>query len=141
MAFTSEFCGHPLAALAALSGLMHTTSVTLLERLREPKDEAAWSRFAAFYTPLLFYWARRVGLQDADAADLVQEVLAHLLLKLPEFDYDRQQSFRGWLRTVTFNIWRAGRRRRALPLESGGHEQLDAVAADASNAFWDKEYH
>jgi hypothetical protein len=39
-------------------------------------------------TPLLFRWARRAGAQDADAADLVQEVLALLVHKLPTFEYD-----------------------------------------------------
>lgn len=37
-----------------------------------------------------------LGLQDSDAADLVQEVLLLLYRKLPEFDYQRGGSFRGW---------------------------------------------
>ena len=80
---------------------MNTTSFSLLERLRQPSDSAAWDRFVELYTPLLFYWGRRAGLQSADAADLVQDVFEVLLHKLPEFQYDRQKSFRSWLRTVT----------------------------------------
>ena len=80
---------------------MNTTSFSLLERLRQPSDSAAWDRFVELYTPLLFYWGRRAGLQSADAADLVQDVFEVLLRKLPEFQYDRQKSFRSWLRTVT----------------------------------------
>jgi RNA polymerase sigma-70 factor (ECF subfamily) len=68
---------------------MHTTSATLLERLRQPADQEAWARFVRLYTPLPYYWARRVGLQEQDAADLVQEVFAVLFQKLPEFTYDR----------------------------------------------------
>src|ERR1700730_12188334 len=87
------------------------TPASLLERLRRPGDAHAWARFVELYTPLLYDWARRAGLQQADAADLVQEVLVLLFQKLPEFTYDRQRSFRGWLRTVTLNKWREGRRR------------------------------
>ncbi|HEV3262134.1 MAG TPA: sigma-70 family RNA polymerase sigma factor, partial [Gemmataceae bacterium] len=79
---------------------MPTTSASLLERLRQPGDQAAWSRFVQLYTPLLYSWARQVRLQHQDAADLVQEVFAVLIRKWPEFSYDPQKSFRSWLRTV-----------------------------------------
>jgi len=49
---------------------MHTTSPTLLEKLREPNQGQAWARFVELYTPLLLAWARRIGLQPQDAADL-----------------------------------------------------------------------
>jgi RNA polymerase sigma-70 factor (ECF subfamily) len=49
------------------------TPVSLLGRLRRPDDLEAWGRFVELYTPLLYYWARRQGLQQADAKDLVQE--------------------------------------------------------------------
>jgi RNA polymerase sigma-70 factor (ECF subfamily) len=91
---------------------MDTTSVTLLERVRQPGNAAAWQRFVLLYTPLLYSWACGSGLQDQDAADLVQEVLTALLGKLREFRYDEQKSFRGWLRTVLRNKWRELRRRR-----------------------------
>ena len=44
------------------------TPASLLERLRRPADPEAWARFVALYTPLLYRWARRAGLQEADAA-------------------------------------------------------------------------
>jgi RNA polymerase sigma-70 factor (ECF subfamily) len=85
---------------------MNTTSVSLLERLRQPDAEADWMRFVNLYTPLCLCWARRLGLQQADAADLVQDVFTVLVQKLPEFTYDRQRSFRRWLKTVLLNKWR-----------------------------------
>jgi RNA polymerase sigma-70 factor (ECF subfamily) len=119
---------------------MHKTPVSLLERLRRPGEEEAWDRFVQLYTPLLFYWARQAGLRDADAADLVQEVFALLVRKLPEFTYDRQKSFRAWLRTVTLNKWREWRR-RAAPVPALGPEALDDVAApDNMSAFEEAEY-
>src|SRR6516165_2602837 len=95
---------------------MNTTSFSLLERLRTPAHQEAWGRFVKLYTPLLFHWARRVGLSSDEAGDLVQDVLTLLVQKLPEFSYDRQKSFRGWLRTITLNKWREKKRKPALPL-------------------------
>jgi RNA polymerase sigma-70 factor (ECF subfamily) len=95
--------------------------------LRDPHDAAAWSRFVYLYTPLLYTWARRTGLQEADAADLVQDVFTVLVKELPAFRYDAQRSFRGWLHTILLNRWRAlQRRRRPTLLDS---DQLTAVPA------------
>jgi RNA polymerase sigma-70 factor (ECF subfamily) len=60
-------------------------------RLRQPSDAEAWTRFVELYTPLLYRWSCRLGLQDADAADLVQDVFGILLGKLPQFDYDSRR--------------------------------------------------
>lgn len=116
------------------------TSASLLEQLRRPDDPKAWARFVEIYTPLLYYWARRIGLQEADAADLVQEVLVLLFRKLPEFTYDRRRSFRNWLRTVLLNKWRETCRRLALvPFEDSA--ALDEIpAADDLAEFEETEY-
>src|SRR5438093_401506 len=119
---------------------MHTTSLSLLERLRWPEEqEANWRRFVQLYTPLLFHWARRLGLSAEDAADLVQEVLTLLVQKLPEFKYDPQRTFRGWLRTVMLNKWRDHRRLRRVPLAIG-HEELPEVEAAEATTFEEAEY-
>ena len=55
---------------------MTQTPVSLLERLRQPGDQEAWQRFVELYGPLIYAWSRRAGLQDQDAADLVQDVLS-----------------------------------------------------------------
>lgn len=116
---------------------MYTTSVSLLERLRQPGAEEAWNRLVELYTPLLYYWAGRLGLQAEDAADLVQEVFTVLVQKLPEFTYDPHKSFRGWLRTIALNKWRdRGRRRAPRP---AGQAALEQLAAD-EEAFWEAEY-
>src|SRR5205807_7472116 len=89
---------------------MTNTPSSLLERLRQPFEPEAWARFVSLYTPLMYSWARRVGLQEQDAADLVQDVFVTLLQVLPTFTYDRRQSFRRWLWTVTINKWRKDRK-------------------------------
>jgi RNA polymerase sigma-70 factor (ECF subfamily) len=120
---------------------MDKTPASLLERLRRPDEESAWPRFVDLYTPLLYFWACRMGLQDADAADLVQDVFTVLLRKLPEFTYDQHKSFRSWLRTVTLNRWHDNERRKAAALRKAGPAGLDDVAvSDDAEALWEKEY-
>jgi RNA polymerase sigma-70 factor (ECF subfamily) len=94
---------------------VNTTSFSLLQQIVQAAPPAAWDRFVDLYTPLLYYWARRLGLQAEDAADLVQDVFMVLVRKLPEFSYDPARSFRGWLRTIVLNQWRMRRRRPVGP--------------------------
>ena len=51
------------------------TRITLLNRIKDGADAVAWREFMALYGPVVYGFARRRGLQDADAADLMQEVL------------------------------------------------------------------
>jgi RNA polymerase sigma-70 factor (ECF subfamily) len=77
------------------------TSPTLLARLRQdPTDEASWRRFVEQYGPKIYGWCRKWKLQDADAQDVTQAVLARLAAKMRSFAYDPARSFRGWLRTL-----------------------------------------
>jgi RNA polymerase sigma-70 factor (ECF subfamily) len=94
---------------------MTTTPASLLQRLRSPDPPASdWERFVRLYAPLLHGWAVRAGMQEADASDLVQDVLVHLMQKLPAFEYDPVRGgFRGWLHTVLMNRWRETMRRKA----------------------------
>jgi RNA polymerase sigma-70 factor (ECF subfamily) len=109
--------------------------------LKQPGAEEAWGRFVQLYTPLLYYWARRAGLPSEEAADLVQEVLLVLLRKLPEFTYDPQQSFRGWLRTITLNKWRERcRRHTAAPRAENEAALSDLAAPGEGDAFEETEY-
>jgi RNA polymerase sigma-70 factor (ECF subfamily) len=120
---------------------MHTTPASLLLRLREPSDTASWERFVQLYTRLFFYWARRIGLQESDAADLVQDVFTTLVQKLPEFRYDRDKSFRNWLRTVLLNKWREHQRRKVSAAARAEPGALDGLAApDDVRAFDEAEY-
>jgi RNA polymerase sigma-70 factor, ECF subfamily len=120
---------------------MPTTSASLLMRVQQPAAEEAWARFVDLYTPLLFHWARGVGLSSEEAGDLVQDVLTLLVQKLPEFSYDRQKSFRGWLRTVTLNKWREKRRKPSLPRADVDPANLPAKPGpEDTAAFEEAEY-
>jgi RNA polymerase sigma-70 factor (ECF subfamily) len=105
---------------------MHTTPVSLLERLNRPEEKAAaWERFVELYAPLLFAWAARSGVPAQDAADLVQNVFVILIRRLPEFRYEEGGSFRGWLRTVLLHQYRDQMRRLPQPAATRP-EVLDA---------------
>jgi RNA polymerase sigma-70 factor (ECF subfamily) len=117
-----------------------STSSSLLLRLSRPGEQAAWQRFIDLYTPLLFYWACRMGLPEQDAADLVQDVFVVLVQKLPQFRYDPTKSFRSWLRTVAENRWRDALRKRAALPKNACATALDAAVPDDAAALWEAEY-
>jgi RNA polymerase sigma-70 factor (ECF subfamily) len=120
---------------------MQETSVSLLERLRQPANPRDWDRLVELYTPLLLTWARRAGLQDADAADLTQEVFAHLHRKLPGFEYDPSRSFRSWLRTVTLNLWRARQRKSSARMETAALDNVpEPELADPAADYWEADF-
>ena len=92
------------------------TRASLLVRLRDPRDEAAWREFVDLYTPLVYGYARKQGLQDADAADLSQEVLTAVAGAVGRLQYDpRRGAFHNWLFKVVrrkLSNWRAARKNR-----------------------------
>jgi RNA polymerase sigma factor (sigma-70 family) len=81
------------------------TSLTLMEMLREhPQNAVAWDRFVRRYHPKIYRWCRAWGLQEADAEDVTQDVLAKLIPKMASFRYDRSRCFRAWLKTITQHV-------------------------------------
>ena len=78
-----------------------TTRDTLLGRVRDAKDSAAWDEFFALYAPLLESYARASGLAPVDAEEIRDECLAVVAQRIAEFRYDRAKgSFKGWLHAI-----------------------------------------
>jgi RNA polymerase sigma-70 factor (ECF subfamily) len=121
---------------------MNSTSESLLLRLKSQHDQQAWSQFVRLYTPLLFHWARRIGLQSQDASDLVQDVLTLVFQKLPQFEYDQSKSFRSWLRTVTMNKFRQWCRKKSIGAIDVTQSAWGNVAQHSARAesTWDLNY-
>jgi RNA polymerase sigma-70 factor (ECF subfamily) len=110
------------------------TSTTLLGRLRcAPTDQAAWAEFVERYGPRIYGWCRHWKLQEADARDATQDVLARLARKMATFAYDPAGSFRGWLRTLTRHACADLLEERKRPGTGSGDsrilELLESVAA------------
>jgi RNA polymerase sigma-70 factor (ECF subfamily) len=105
------------------------SSLSLLARVRA-NDAAAWDRLVSLYAPLVLGWCRRWDLQDQDAADVFQEVFQAVALHIGSFHRDRPgDTFRGWLRTITYNKVRDHFRRLGRdPQGAGGTEALSRLA-------------
>jgi len=111
-----------------------TTRPSLVLRLRDPADGAAWAEFVELYEPLVHRLARSKGLQDADAHDLTQEVFTAVAAAVSRWDPDPAKGrFRAWLSRITRNLlvnFLAAHRRR--PCGSGStsiQELLEAQPA------------
>lgn len=79
------------------------TRQTLLLRLRDTSDQAAWNEFSQLYGPLIRRVAIRRGLQEADAADTSQRVLLSVARVISDIEWRPEGSFRAWLSRVTTN--------------------------------------
>ena len=79
------------------------TRQTLLIKIRDQYDEAAWEEFIAFYRPYVYRIIQNLRqIQVVEREDIVQEVMLIAWKKLPGFDYSPQKGrFRSWLSTVT----------------------------------------
>lgn len=123
------------------------TRPSLLIRIRDARDREAWGQFVDFYAPLIYDMARRRGLQDADAADLTQEVLRSLAGAVARLDYDPGRgTFRGWLYTVTRNalnsFFESQRRQPRGSGDSSVQSWLEnQPEPEDESAVWDHEYH
>src|SRR5438067_1585460 len=67
------------------------TRASLLVQLRDGGNHAAWQEFVKLYGPVVYGFPRKRGLQDADAADLMQDVMRSVSAAIARLDYDRNQ--------------------------------------------------
>jgi DNA-directed RNA polymerase specialized sigma24 family protein len=108
------------------------TRESLLVRLGDGRDKQAWFDFVDLYSPIIYGFARRQGLQDADAADLVQEVLRSVARSLSCYDH-RKGRFRSWLMAVVrhrLSEFRAGQGRQVAGSgDTQVLQQLEQVSA------------
>jgi RNA polymerase sigma-70 factor (ECF subfamily) len=123
------------------------TRASLLARLRDPQDRAAWQQFIELYGGLVYGFLRRRGLQDADAADLTQDVFLAVSRSMGRWQYDpKQGSFRGWLYGVTrHKLAQFLQRRHNQPIGSGdsnARQRLDEEPSPEPDqeAVWEQEY-
>jgi RNA polymerase sigma-70 factor (ECF subfamily) len=122
-----------------------TTRASLLLRLRDARDEAAWAEFMALYAPFVRRLARRRGLQDADADDLAQDVFRAVAVAIGRRAYDPARgSFRGWLfriaRNLVVNFLIRQERHPRASGDSRVNDLLLAVPSPAESAVFEAEY-
>ena len=121
---------------------MQTTSLTLLAKLRTQEETDSWDRFVKLYTPLLNYWAKKEGFQEADADDLTQEIFVKLMELIWAYQVKPGNSFRSWLFAVTRNQGRDFRRRRATRRQgtAEGLSRVEAREEDDLGVLDEQEY-
>jgi len=124
------------------------TAPSLLVRLRDADDGPAWNQFIEIYSPVVYRYARRRGLQDADAADLMQDVLGSVANRIRKFEYEPSRGlFRAWLFTIVRNkVADAATRRRRHPEERTApvglaQDSAEFVDDDTDDeGLWEREY-
>lgn len=128
------------------------TRRSLLVRLKDWDDQKSWQDFFDTYWKLIYGVARKAGLSDAEAQDVVQETVITVTKKMNEFKYDPALgSFKGWLMTIT--RWRIGDLlRKRLPVSGGSDECRDETSRTPTiervpdpdalvlDAMWDEEW-
>ena len=108
----------------------------MILRLRQ-QDAEAWQEFVEIYQPLVYRLALKKGLQQADALDATQEVLARVAKAIGNWDPDPAKgTFRGWLSTITRNLvveFLRSRKRRPITSDNSSVDELIRQVPDTSN--------
>ncbi len=113
------------------------TRSSLLVRLRD-NDDAAWRDFFGLYTPIVYGYAMRRGVQPNDAEDITQEVMVEVARCIRNFEYQPDKGrFRDWLGLIAYRrlarLWKANQ-----PTDAATDDQLDGGQIDPE---WIDEYH
>ncbi len=127
------------------------TRQSLLSRLRDVQDQEGWHEFFDTYWRLVHRVARKSGLADAEAQDVVQETFIYLSRRMVRFRYDGARgSFKSWLRVVTRSRISVRRRsenrqqpliREPLPADDDASwEAIPDPAGDAFDQEWQREW-
>jgi RNA polymerase sigma factor (sigma-70 family) len=82
--------------------LLIPTRESLLSRLKETSADESWREFFETYWRLIYHNARKAGLSDEDAQEVVQETMVALTKNIAEFRYNPARcSFKTWLLNLT----------------------------------------
>ena len=106
------------------------TSHSLFARVKDLGDGAAWTEFLGIYQPVVFRMARRRGLQDADAQDVMQQVFLSISKSIEGWiPGDLQPPFRAWLTTIARNAITKALVRRPRDAATGSTSMVELLDA------------
>ena len=133
------------------------TRATLIARLKNWRDQRSWQEFFDTYWKLIYDMARKGGLTETEAKDVVQETMFSVAKHMPTFKYDPAiGSFKAWLFNMT--RWRMTdvlRKRKSVccpPVGSEGStwddpaqncmcpEDTDRAHTDPFEKLWNEEW-
>lgn len=108
------------------------TRYSLIAQVQSAEDQEAWDQFVLIYRPVIYRMARRRGMQDADAQDLVQSVFMRLAGSIQRWEQSEPATkFRHWLRRVARNAICSAFTRQPKDIAAGGADMLDLLAGHA----------
>jgi RNA polymerase sigma factor (sigma-70 family) len=125
------------------------TRSSLLSRLRDLGDKESWQDFFNTYWALIYGTARKAGLTDAEAQDVVQETVITVAKHIQDFKYDPSKSFKAWLlKTTRWRIQDQFRKRLPLyPHDTTGEatrtstvERIPSCSEEDLNLIWEEEW-
>ncbi|MCL4178034.1 MAG: sigma-70 family RNA polymerase sigma factor [Verrucomicrobia bacterium] len=104
------------------------TRRSLLSRLKNWEDQESWADFFETYWRLIYGFAVKTGLSDAEAQDVVQETVVSVAKRMRDFKYDPAAgSFKSWLLLITRRrIADYHRKRQREPRGGDGGEESDS---------------
>ena len=116
------------------------TRPSLLIRVRNPADHAAWLEFVEIYRPVILRLAQKNGMQAADADDVAQDVLTAVARAVEQREHDpKRAKFRTWLHRVANNAILDGLTRGKPDRGSGDSAMLAALNQHAAPAGPDSD--
>jgi RNA polymerase sigma factor (sigma-70 family) len=122
----------------------HATHPSLLLRLKDHGDDAAWREFEARYRDLVFRYGRRRGLQLSDAEDVMQDVLVSLASALRTFEYRPERGrFHAYLGRVVDRAVHRHRHRlhgEPVPVDAEALARLHADGESPLDELWEQEW-
>ena len=120
---------------------MDTTRASLLQRVRNPKDQQSWREFFHIYEPLLYRYARARGLGRENAEELAQQCLALLTEKMPSFEYAKEKGgFKHWLRRVANNKVNDLFKKRVVPIAQSGDFRRPQEREPSPDELWEQQW-
>ena len=106
------------------------TNHSLIARVQDLGDGASWAEFLEIYQPVVFRMARKRGLQDADAHDVVQQVFVSISRAIGRWEESPDKPpFRAWLTTIARNAITNSLTRRPRDAASGASSVIDLLNA------------
>jgi len=105
------------------------TRESLILRLPSAADADAWQEFINLYEPLVIRFARRRGLQDADAREIAQNVFISVAKAVDRWQPDRERGkFRAWLFRIARNQLINWVAKHSKSTAAGGLAHTDTLA-------------
>lgn len=104
------------------------TQASLIARVKDRGDAAAWAEFIGIYQPIVFRMARRRGMQEADALDVMQQVFLSISGAIEHWTPDEgRPPFRAWLSTIARNAITKALMRRPRDAATGATSIVDLL--------------